>query len=286
MGQIESAHNAEMAEGHPLEELLKSQELPHDWCPGCGLGIVTKCLAESIRVSGIPLQRHAIVSGNGCTSRLLDCLSLDTYRMPEGSAIPFATGLKIANRDLEVTVVEGDGDLFSLGGNHLLHAIRRNVDLNVFCVNNFGCAITGGQPSATTPTGAKTATTPYGNFETPFNVPYLVAAAGAPFVSRWTTLHVRQLLKAMQRAFQVQGLAFVEIVSPCPTSFGESNNFADGHAQMEYFRNCSRVDEHADLSTLEISMKPPDPIILGNFVDKRRPTYHELEHAMIEKRVE
>jgi 2-oxoglutarate ferredoxin oxidoreductase subunit beta len=286
MVQAGSAHDIEMAKGHRMEELLKAEKLPHTWCPGCGLGIVTKSLAESIRDSGVPIDRHVVVSGVGCTSRLLEYLALETHRAVHGSAIPFATGLKIAKPELEVTVVAGDGDLLNMGGNHLVHAIRRNVDLNVLCVTNFSCAATGGQLAATTPIGAKTTTTPYGNFEAPFNVPYLVAAAGAPFVSRWTTIHVRQLIKTMHRVFQVQGLAFVEIKSPCPSAFGELNNFEDGFAQMEHFRNYSRVDDHADLTTLGLSMKPPEPIVVGNFVDQRKPAYHELENAMIEREVE
>ncbi len=283
MAKLELVHGVEFSDKHPTDDLLRADRLPHIWCPGCGLGIVTRCLVESIKRSGIPGDRHAVVSGIGCTSRIPGYLNMDTYHTTHGRAIAFATGLKIANPDLEVTVVAGDGDLFNIGGNHLLHAIRRNIDLNVFCVNNFNYGMTGGQFGATTPTGAKTSTTPYGNFELPFNIPYIVAAAGASFVARWTTVHVRQLLKAMQRAFQVQGLAFVEIVSPCPPTFGELNSFEDGYAMMEYFRNYSRVDNQAELSTVSLSMKPPDRIVVGNFVDVRKSTYHELERQLIEK---
>jgi 2-oxoglutarate ferredoxin oxidoreductase subunit beta len=283
MTEVELAHGVEISARHPRDELLRAERLPHIWCPGCGLGDVTICLVESIKRSGIPLDRHVVVSGIGCTSRLPGYLNLDTYHTTHGRAIPFATGLKIAKPELEVTVVAGDGDLFNIGGNHLIHAIRRNVDLNIFCVNNFNYGMTGGQFGATTPIGARTATTPYGNCEAPFNIPYLVAAAGASFVARWTTMHVRQLLKAMVRAFQVQGLAFLEIISPCPPTFGELNNFEDGYAMMEYFRTYSRVDDHADISTIGLSMKAPDPVVVGNFVDVRKPTYHELEHNLIEK---
>jgi 2-oxoglutarate ferredoxin oxidoreductase subunit beta len=281
--QVESVQGAEIAERHPMDELLRPERLPHIWCPGCGLGIVAKCLAEAIHESGIPLDKHVLISGIGCTARLPGYLALDSYHTTHGRAIPFATGLKIANPELEVTVIAGDGDILDIGGNHLIHAIRRNVDLNLFCVNNFTYGMTGGQFSATTPEGAKTATTPYGNFEFSFNVPYVVAAAGAPYVSRWTTAHIGQLLKSMQRAYQVQGLAFVEILSPCPPTFGELNGFRDAYAEMEYFRAHSVVDNHADLRTIGISMKPDDPIVVGDFVDQRKPTYHELEAAIIEK---
>jgi len=285
MAQLEVSEFETMKLTNPRDKMLRADRLPHIWCPGCGLGIVTGCLVEAIRSSGIPQDRHVIVSGIGCTSRIPGYLNLDTYHTTHGRAIAVATGIKVAKPELEVTVISGDGDLFNIGGNHLIHAIRRNVDLNIFCVNNFNYGMTGGQFGATTPTGAKTATTPYGNFEASFNIPYMVAAAGAPFVARWTALHVRQLVKTMLRAFQVQGLAFVEIVSPCPPTFGDLNNFEDALAMMQYFRTCSRVDDKADLSKIALTMKPPDPIFVGNFVDVKKPAYHEVEREMIEKAV-
>jgi 2-oxoglutarate ferredoxin oxidoreductase subunit beta len=274
---------APVASMNPKDELLRADRLPHIWCPGCGLGILTGCLVEAIRSSGIPPEKHVVVSGIGCSARVPGYLNLDTYHTTHGRAIAFATGIKVANPELEVTVVAGDGDLFNIGGNHLIHAIRRNVNLNVICANNFNYGMTGGQFGATTPTGARTSTTPYGNFEASFNIPYMVAAAGAPFVARWTALHARQLLKTILRMFQVQGLAFLEVVSPCPPTFGELNNFEDALAMMEYFRTCSRIDDHADLSKIGLSMRPPDPVVVGNFVDVRKPTYHENECQLIEK---
>lgn len=268
---------------NPKDKLLRAERLPHIWCPGCGLGIVCGCLIEAIRTSDIPQDKHIVVSGIGCTSRIPGYLNLDTYHTTHGRAIAFATGIKVANPDLEVTVVAGDGDLFNIGGNHLIHAIRRNIDLNIFCVNNFNYGMTGGQFGATTPMGAKTATTPYGNFEASFNIPYMVAAAGASFVARWTALHSRQLLQTMSRVFHVNGLAFVEIISPCPPTFGDLNNFDDALAMMQYFRTCSRVDHKADLSKIGLTMKPPDPIVVGNFVDIEKPTYHEVEQQLLEK---
>ena len=157
MTQVEVPSEFEMMKPtNPKDEMLRADRLPHIWCPGCGLGIVLGCLVEAIRGSSIPRDKHVIVSGIGCTSRIPGYLNLDTYHTTHGRAIPFATGIKIANPELEVTVIAGDGDLFNIGGNHLIHAIRRNVDLNVFCVNNFNYGMTGGQFGATTPTGAKT----------------------------------------------------------------------------------------------------------------------------------
>ncbi len=269
------------AESHVRDSLLRAERLPHIWCPGCGLGTVLTCLVEGIHRSKIPSERHVLVSGIGCTSRIPGYVKLDTYHTTHGRAIPFATGMKIANPSLEVTVIAGDGDLFNIGGNHLIHAARRNIDLTVVCVNNFNYGMTGGQFGSTTPLSARTATTPYGNFEPSFNLPYVVAALGAPFVARWTTLHVRQLLRTISRALEVRGFAFVEVISPCPPTFGQLNNFADGLAMMQYFRQYCKVDNDADLSKIAITMRAPDPLIVGNFVDEEKPTYHDYEAKMI-----
>jgi len=283
MTQLETLDGHEVIfPANPKDELLRADRLPHIWCPGCGLGIVMGCFVEAMRASGIPQNKHIVVSGIGCTARIPGYLNLDTYHTTHGRAIAFATGIKVANPDLEVSIIAGDGDLFNIGGNHLIHAIRRNVDLNIFCVNNFNYGMTGGQFGATTPPGARTSTTPYGNYEASFNIPYMVAAAGAPFVARWTALHSRQLLQSMLRAFQVRGLAFIEIVSPCPPTFGNLNNFNDALAMMHYFQTCSRVDDHADLSKVGLSMKSPDPIVVGNFVDTKKPPYQEVERDMIQ----
>jgi len=283
MTLMEPVKASRTVEGNPKDELLRAERLPHIWCPGCGLGIVTGCFVEAIKLSGISPEKHVVVSGIGCTARIPGYLNLDTYHTTHGRAIPFATGIKIANPELEVTVIAGDGDIFNIGGNHLIHAIRRNVDLNIFCVNNFNYGMTGGQFGSTTPLGARTSTTPYGNIEASFNIPYVAAATGAPFVARWTALHMRQLLETMVRAFHVQGVAFVEVITPCPPTFGELNNFDDALAMMEHFKTYSRIDDHADLSKIGLTMKPPDEIVVGNFVDMRKPTYHELERQIIEK---
>lgn len=271
----------ELAERHPRDEFLRAEQLPHIWCAGCGLGIVTKCLADCIGRSGIPLDQHVVISGSGCSSPLLSYLDLETYYIPHGRAVPFATGLKIANPELEVSVIACDGDLFSKGINHLVQGIRNNPDINVFCVNNSNYGMTGGRLASTAPTGAGEVS--LCNNLASSNAPYVVASAGAPFVSRWTTIHLRQLLKTMQRVFQVQGLAFVEIISPCPPGFAESKIFEDGYAHMEYFRTHCRVDDNADLSKIGLAMDPNEPLVVGDFVDQRKLTFHELERAVIEK---
>jgi 2-oxoglutarate ferredoxin oxidoreductase subunit beta len=256
---------------HPLDPLLRSDRLPHIWCPGCGLGSIMACLSNAIASSSIPPEKHVIVSGIGCTGRVAGYMKLDSFHTTHGRAIPFATGIKMANPDLEVTVISGDGDLFAIGGNHFIHAARRNIDLNIVCVNNFNYGMTGGQAGPTTPVGSRTTTTPQGAQEPTFNLPLLASTLGAVFVARWTSLHVRQLEKAMSRAMQKDGFAFIEVLSPCPVGFGKSNDIGDGLAEMSMYRQNGVVTPDCDLTTAGIDMKHDSSIMLGNFRDVERP---------------
>ena len=261
---------------HPLDGLLRADRLPHIWCPGCGLGSIMASLAHAMADSGIPLQRHVVVCGIGCTGRIAGYMNLDSFHTTHGRAIPFATGMKLVNPQLEVTVISGDGDLFAIGGNHILHAARRNIDINVICVNNFNYGMTGGQMGPTTPPGSRTTTSPLGSPEPAFNLPHLMSSLGAVFVARWTSLHVRQLHKAMVRAFQKRGFTFIEVLSPCPVGFGKSNNLGEGLDEMALYRRNGIVDPQADLSRSGIAMSHDSPIILGNFVDIERPVYRPV----------
>ena len=263
-------------QNHLNDEVIRPERLPHIWCPGCGIGIVVGACVRAIQKSTIPRARHISISGIGCTGRVSGYLNLDSYHTTHGRAIAFATGMAVVRPELEITVVAGDGDLGVIGGNHLIHAARRNIDMNVIMVNNFNYGMTGGQHGGTTPLGAKTHTTPYGNVETPFNVPHLVAAAGASFVARWTAMHVRQITAAISRMMEVKGFAFMEVLSPCPPTFGEFNGFPDPLEMMEYFRDRSVVDHNADLSKIGVTARPEDEVVVGNFVDRRRPSYQEL----------
>ena len=258
---------------HPLDGLLRADRLPHIWCPGCGLGSAMACLANAMTDSGIPLQKQVVVSGIGCTGRVAGYLNVDSFHTTHGRAIPFATGLKLANPELEVTVFSGDGDLFAIGGNHFLHAARRNIDINVICVNNFNYGMTGGQMGPTTPVGARTTTTPYGNAEPAFNLPALAASLGAVYVARWTSLHVRQLHRAMIRAIEKRGFTFIEALSPCPVGFGKSNDIGEGLDEMWLYRRACTVDPDTDLAQADINLRHDSEIVLGNFVDIERPVY-------------
>lgn len=268
---------------HPRHALLREERFPHIWCPGCGLGIVLQSYVNAVEKSGIRSEEQVLVSGIGCTARLPGYANFDTYHTTHGRAIPFATGMKIANPDLKVTVVSGDGDLFNIGGNHFIHAARRNMDLAVICVNNFNYGMTGGQHGSTTPPTSMTASTPYGNIEPSFNLPYIAAALGSSYVARWTVMHARQLTKSIQRAMEVRGFAFIEVLSPCPPNFGKFNGFPDGFAEMEFYRKNSTVQDDARLEDIGIDPHHGKEIVLGEFVHRTRPSYIMLEKELIGK---
>ncbi len=258
---------------HPLDEILRSDRMPHIWCPGCGIGIAMRCYAQAILESGVPLDRHVVVSGIGCSGRVAGYMNLDSYHTTHGRAIPFAVGLKLANPDLVVTIFSGDGDLAAIGGNHLIHAARRNVDIKVVCINNFNYGMTGGQLGPTTPHTARTTTSPYGNPELPFNLPYLLAAAGANYVSRWTTLHVRQVKRDILYAFDKPGFAFIEILAPCPVGFGKSNNIDEGLDEMELYRERCVLGDGVSIEELGIDLREERPIYIGNFINRQQSPY-------------
>ncbi len=263
----------QVVEAHPLDRLLRAERLPHIWCPGCGLGPITNCYVEAMVESAIPLERHVVVSGIGCAGRAAGYINVDSFHTTHGRAIPFATGLKLGRPELEVTVFSGDGDLFAIGGNHILHAARRNIDLNIICVNNFNYGMTGGQFGPTTPRGARTTTTPYGNPEHALNLVHLMASLGAVYVARWSALHVRQLTRSIARAFQKKGLTFIEVLAPCPVGFGRPNDLGEGLDEMHLYQQECVVDDHADLRDCDIDLRAHKPIVLGTFVDIDRPAY-------------
>lgn len=266
-----------IAEQHPSDPLFRADRLPHIWCPGCGIGPAMQAFAQAMAESGIPLSRHVCVSGIGCSGRVAGYLNIDSYHTTHGRAIPFAMAIALVKPELEVTVFSGDGDLFAIGGNHFIHAARRNVDVNVICINNFNYGMTGGQVGPTTPRGARATTAPYGNYEQPFNLPYLAAATGAVFVARWTALHLRQLKQAFLRAMKKRGLTFVEVLAPCPIGFGRPNNIGDAMEEMMLYRERCVVDHGAPLGTLDIDLREKErSIILGNFVDIERPVFDPL----------
>ncbi len=261
------------APANPLEPFLRMDRLPHIWCAGCGIGTTVNCFARALLECGTPLDQVAVVSGIGCSGRVAGYVRLDSFHTTHGRAIPFATGLKLANPSLNVVVYSGDGDLSAIGGNHLIHAARRNIDLKVICVNNFIYAMTGGQSGPTTPFTATTSTSPYGAFEPSFNLPQLADAAGAVYVARWTAFHVRQLTRAMTEVFQKKGFCFIEVLSPCPTLYERRNKLGEGIDTMRLYKEKSKIRNGAPTS--EVALGVTGEITVGKFVDRDRPDYGE-----------
>ena len=273
----EELTNVLISEHHPMDSLLRQDRLPHIWCSGCGLGTVLTCFVSALQKLELDLDKVVVVSGIGCTGRAAGYLNLDGFHTTHGRAIPFATGLKLGNPELKVVVISGDGDLMAIGGNHFIHAARRNMDLTVLCVNNFNYGMTSGQVGPTTPTNARTSTSPYGNAEHPFNVPYLAAATGATYVARWTALHVRRLERSIIEAMEKRGFSVVEVISPCPTYYGRWNKMGDTLEQMRYYHEQSVIRHWTDPAQADIDLG--GEIIVGRFVDIDKPTFSDLQRG-------
>ena len=267
---------------HPMQKYLRMDRLPHIWCSGCGLGTALSCFTYALDELELDAENIGVVSGIGCTGRIAGYLNLDSYHTTHGRAIPFATGLAVAKPDKKVVVFSGDGDLFAIGGNHFIHAARRNIDMTVMCVNNFNYGMTGGQYGPTTPIGARGTTAPYGNYENPFNLPYLAASCGAVYVARWTSLHARRLKEAMVEAIMKPGFTFVEIVSPCPTNYGRRNRLGEGLDELRYYAERSVIRHGANPA--EADLIPGNDIVVGRFVDAARPTFLEAYEEQIVRR--
>ena len=256
---------------NPMENLLRMDRIPHIWCSGCGIGTVVTSFAEALKKNKEDLNKIAVVSGIGCTGRVAGYVKLDSFHTTHGRAVPFATGLKLANPEMKVVVFSGDGDIAGIGGNHFIHAARRNMDILIICVNNFNYAMTGGQVAATTPLTANASTAPYGNYEYPFSLPYLAEASGATYVARWTSLHLRRVTKSMQEALSRKGFSFIEVITPCVTLYARRNRLGDGLNLLKYYYDQSEIIHGADTRTLDIDYQ--GKLVVGKFVDKEKPTF-------------
>ena len=275
---------------HPMDVLLRGERLPHIWCQGCGLGTALTTFIGALqwmeKNQSWDLDKVSVVSGIGCTGRIAGYVRLDSFHTTHGRAIPFATGLKLANGELKVVVISGDGDIAGIGGNHFIHAARRNLDITVICVNNFIYGMTGGQAGPTTPHGARAVTTQYGNFEHPFNLPYLAAAGGASFVARWTVLHARRLEWTLREAMLHPGFSFVEIIAPCSTSYARWNSEGRGLDPQKLNRRGLELMKHYQLvgkiahnthpkdAAIEVNeMGEITSIIEGVFLNESKPEF-------------
>ncbi|MEW6244158.1 MAG: 2-oxoacid:ferredoxin oxidoreductase subunit beta [Bacillota bacterium] len=259
---------------------LRDQALPHIWCAGCGHGTVLGCLLRAIQKAGLDQDKTVIVSGIGCSSRATGYMNFDTLHTTHGRALAFATGIKLARPELKVIVITGDGDAAAIGGNHLIHAARRNVGITTVCFNNYIYGMTSGQYSPSTPTGSLATTSPYGSIDIPFDLSRLVQAAGGAYVARATTYHVNLLINLIAEALRVDGFSFVEALSQCPTYFGRRNRRGTAVDMLTWFRDNS-------VNVKAVSKLPPEQlegkIIVGELYRANLKEYTQAYRELVER---
>ena len=246
-----------------MEQYIRPGVGSTPFCPGCGHGILMGLILRAIDAAKMDMNRMLFVSGIGCAAWIPSPhYNGDTLHTLHGRALPFATGAKLFNPDLCVMVISGDGDLASIGGNHLIHAARRNIDLKVICANNMIYGMTGGQVASTTPLESLTATTPGGNLYHPFDLCKLVKAAGATYVARYSVTQPVALINAIIKAIECEGFSFLDVLSPCPTQFGRKNQQERPEDMIQdLIRRCIMKEDAAVLSEEELA----DRIITGDF---------------------
>lgn len=270
-----------MKSANIYDRYLVEEKLPTMWCPGCGNGIVLQSIIRAIDEMGLDHQKIVFVSGIGCSSRAVNYLKFDCMHTNHGRAIAFATGIKMANPDLKVIVLTGDGDCASIGGNHLIHACRRNIDLTVICMNNSNYGMTGGQYSPTTPLGYQTKTSVYGSYEPPFDLCDLTKSAGATYVARCATYLPVQMKDIIKKAVSHHGLSFVDCASDCPSLFGRLNRMGDAAQMMLNWKDrLVSVRQAEKMSKEELQGK----VVWGEFVNNSdRMEYTDIYKENIRK---
>ena len=263
------------------EKYFRLNRLPHLWCPGCGNGLGMKAIVQAIeKTPGLTQDNTVIVSGIGCSSRASGYMDFDTLHTAHGRAIPFATGVKLANPKLNVVVITGDGDCTAIGGNHFIHGCRRNVDLTVILFNNNIYGMTGGQASPMTPTGKKATTAPYGSVDRPFDACSLAIAAGATYVARSTAFHVNHLTEMIAKGFGNKGFSFIEAVVQCPTAYGRRNKMGNPAAMMAWMRDNAVMKAAWD--KLPDEKKTADKFPIGLFYESTAVDYDTAYDTVIE----
>lgn len=260
---------------------MRKGKLPHIWCSGCGHGIVLKGLLRAIHATGLSKDDIAMVSGIGCSSRTPGYVDFNTLHTLHGRAIAYAIGLKLARPKFKVIVITGDGDALAIGGNHFIHACRRNIDMVIMVYNNYIYGMTSGQSSPTTPQGMIATTTRYGNIEPPFDTCELARACGATFVARGTAYHCQELEKTLYEAIMHKGTAVVDILDSCPTYYGRLNKFRSASEMME------RVEKDGTVSVAQADKLPPEKLqgklLRGVLYRVERPEYCEEYERLVAK---
>jgi 2-oxoglutarate ferredoxin oxidoreductase subunit beta len=260
-----------------VNDFIRERFFPHIWCPGCGHGIVLNSLLRAIENLGMSKNEIVMISGIGCSSRISGYVDFHTLHTIHGRALAFATGVKLSLPELNLIVPMGDGDALAIGGNHFIHAARRNIDLTAIVMNNRIYGMTGGQYSPLSGFGTLATTAPFTTIDHDFDTVELAVAAGASFVARTSTYHIQQMTKIFRQAILHEGFSVVEIMSQCPTYFGRKNKIGSAVDMMEYYKN----------NTTSIGSKAkkenPDLIERGVFVEKEMPEYCSEYDKIIER---
>jgi len=256
---------------NPVRKYLRKDSLPHFFCPGCGSAQVLNFFVQAAEEINLDFDQLVAIGGVGCTARIPVYLDADAMHGIHGRTLPWATGIKLHNPQLKVVIFSGDGDAAAIGGNHLIQAARRNLDVTMIVVNNLTFGMTGGQAAPTTLKTLSTTTTPYGNLEPPFDICRLVIGAGATFVSRSTTNRPRQTVNLLKKALQHPGFSLVEIISQCPTNFGRrAINSGDPTEGVMW------IEEHTLLlkdAGAYPAVELEDRYVVGTFVDRIEPVF-------------
>ena len=261
-------------------EYMRTQYIPHIWCPGCGHGIILKSLLRAVIDLNLDKNNVAFVSGIGCSSRAVGYVDFNTLHTTHGRALAFATGIKMVRPDMHVIVVSGDGDALAIGGNHFIHACRRNIDITLVVFNNYIYGMTGGQYSPTTPVGSYASTAPYGSIEPPFNVCDLAIASGATYVARGTAYNARQLDKFIKKGIQNKGFSVIEALSQCPTYYGRKNKLRSPVDNLKWQKEIAvPVAKAQKMGPEELK----DKIITGELHNAERPEYVHLYDQIIQR---
>ena len=253
------------------QKYLRPGVLPHMWCAGCGIGTMLGALLRAFEELDYRPADTVVVTGIGCTGKLDDYLLTNALHTTHGRALAYATGIKAFRPELKIVVVMGDGDSVTIGGNHFIHACRRNIGLTAIVLNNFNFGMTGGQASATTPEGSFTSTTSYGNPERAFDICALAEVAGANYVARSTPLHGWEMQGLMKRALAHRGFSLVEVISPCPTHFGRRNEMAETVASLHWLKeHAIPVERYPGMAPGEAEGRFP----IGTLVERDEPDFN------------
>ena len=268
-----------------IYKYMRPEHLPHIWCPGCGNGIILRDVAQAIENLGLNRDRTVIVSGIGCAARAAGYMDCNTIHTTHGRAIPFATGIKLANPELDVIVISGDGDIAAIGGNHLIHAARRNIGLTVIVINNNIYGMTGGQYSPTTPTREFGTTAPYGNLDRSFDIAGLAYGAGASYSARGSAYHVQQTTQLIMEGIRNKGFSIIDVASVCPTYYGRKNKKGSAVDMLKWQKeNAITMEQAAKMTPQERQGK----LVIGLLHHAQYPEftyqYNELIRDLAEER--